>query len=164
MNNKITKIVAAIVVLIMALVFIFLVIPKKDKEESTNKISNISINGIKLGDTANKKMKQLVEDASFTYEYNNVGFDVDKNDKITLLYFLRYENTDEVYDITKAKVYYNKTRLTTVKDFDKILGEGKITKENNGYKTKVYTEDNLSLELFIKDDNIINIKIELNEQ
>lgn len=164
MNNKITKIVAAIVVLIMALAFIFLVIPKKDKEESTNKISNISINGIKLGDTATKKMKQLVEDASFTYEYKNVGFSVDKNDKITLLYFLRYENTDEVYDITKAKVYYKKTRLTTVKDFDKILGEGKITEKENGYKTKVYTEDNVSLELFIKDDNIINIKIELNEQ
>jgi len=152
--NKKTIIISLLLVLIFIITLVLILLPK----EKENKIANISINGIKINDKATKKMKNLVMDASFQYEYNNVGFSVDKEDKITEIIFHRTQSGDEIYSIKEADVLYKKEKLTTKDDFDKYLGRGETTKDD--YFTYItYKEDNLKLRLSIKDGELYNIEI-----
>ncbi len=158
-NNKNSIITLLFIIIILLITIIILIIPK-DKT-SNNMISNISINGIRIGKKANKRMKNLVMDASFKFEYKNVGFDVDDNDYITEIHFYRTQEGIDgpIYDIKKANILYKGNKLTTIKDFENILGKGKTSKDLF-FKIIEYKEDNLTLRLYIENNEIYNIEIE----
>lgn len=155
MNKKVVLLCAVLLIAFIDAIVV-LVSPKDEKY----KLSDISLNGIKLNDKATKKMKQVVEDASFAYEYDKVGFSVDENDKITEMVFYSYESTSEKYGINELKAYCGKKRLTTVEDFEEIFGEGEKI-EKGSYVTVNFSDDSANLSLTVKDGVIINIYLEL---
>ena len=132
-----------------------------EKHESQNMIGKISINGIKLNDIATQDMKNLLLDSRIPYEYNHVLFSIDDNDKITKIVFYSKSSKDYKYGIMDVQIECEKDRLTTVSDFNRVLGIGKeeIDEKNPLYKYIEYTEGDYRLKLTIYDNQIINVEI-----
>ena len=78
---------------------------------------------------------------------------------ITLFVLLFKEKKS--YGINEAKVKYKNKRLTTIKDFNSVLGNGKeeFSEISSSYKYIKYNEDNCELILTILNEKIININI-----
>ena len=158
MKNKV-YIIFLIVFLIVVGLGIIILFNNKNKEQ--NKISMISINNIRINQKATKKMKKIVLDADHLYEYNYVGFDVNKDGYIKKIVFYSFKSGEQFYGINDAKVKYKDKRLTTVEDFNSVLGKGeeKVDDKSPSYKYINYNEDNYELTLTLYNENIINIKI-----
>ena len=158
MKNKV-YIIFLIVFLIVVGLGIIILFNNKNKEQ--NKISMISINNIRINQKATKKMKKIVLDADHLYEYNYVGFDINNDGYIKKVVFYSFESGEQFYGINDAKVKYKDKRLTTVEDFNSVLGKGeeKVDDKSPSYKYINYNEDNYELTLTLYNENIINIKI-----
>ena len=158
MKNKV-YIIFLIVFLIVVGLGIIILFNNKNKEQ--NKISMISINNIRINQKATKKMQKKVLDADYLYEYNYVGFDINKDDYIKKVVFYSFKSGEQFYGINDAKVKYKDKRLRTVEDFNSVLGKGeeKVDDKSPSYKYIKYNEDNYELTLTLYNENIINIKI-----
>ena len=158
MKNKV-YIIFLIVFLIVVGLGIIILFNNKNKEQ--NKISMISINNIRINQKATKKMQKKVLDADHLYEYNYVGFDINKDGYIKKVVFYSFKSGEQFYGINDAKVKYKDKRLRTVEDFNSVLGKGeeKVDDRSPSYKYIKYNEDNYELTLTLYNENIINIKI-----
>ncbi len=124
-------------------------------KKETKELNNISFNGMKLGDKATEEiLKGIVMDGEYAYEFNNVGINIDKDQKII---YLRTTAANDIkgnpivkYDDFEIK-YKNKA-LKTVDDFKNVFGEGKTSKE--GSSILYSDEDGISLYIYLKDDKI----------
>jgi len=81
-------------------------------------------------------MKNLVLDAEHLYEYNYVGFDINNAGYIKKIVFYSFKSNEQYYGINDAKVKYKDKRLTTVEDFNSVLGKGeeKVDDRSPSYK------------------------------
>lgn len=158
MKNK-KYIIFLIILLVVAVLGIIIIFNNRNNLQ--NKISMISINNVRINQKAKEKMKNLVMDADFLYEYNNVGFSVDDDGYINKIVFYTSESKGRSYGINEAKVKYKNKRLTTVEDFNSVLGDGKeeFSENSSSYKYIKYNEDNYELILTIFNEKIINISI-----
>lgn len=132
------------------------------KESKTNEIKDISFNGMKLGDKATEKtLEGLVMDAPFKYEFNNVGFNVDSEQKIDYLRVTTYKDSDGnvTQGMDDIEIKHKNTRLKTVDDFKKLFGEGETSKDNQSilYEDK---ENEIVLYIHLNDDKITSIELE----
>jgi hypothetical protein len=121
----------------------------------------VSINGLRIDDKITNKMKNVVMDADFMYEYDDVGFSVDKNDLITTMRLITYTSVDKNYSIEDAEVIYNNVKLTKIEDFERFFGKGeeKIDKYDSSYKKIIYLEGNYKLEVPIHNDKVNGVSI-----
>lgn len=173
MKNKI--VIGVICVAISITIIIVSISAKKgniDKGNTVNineetKLNKISFNGIKIGDKIDKKMKNLVMDASFKYEYKNICIDTDKNEEINYLAFFTCTDAkgNKTHSIEEINIEYNNSKLKTISDFKKVLGsEEELEKDDdNKYYIKYYDND-LKLSLLIINDEIYNIVLERNDK
>ena len=78
---------------ILFVVMLFLVGCKAPKEDV------LSINGIYLGKKVSTDREYLLMDGSCSYMMENVGYNVDSNDRVEYMEFYRVENTagEEMY-------------------------------------------------------------------
>ena len=124
-----------------------------------NILNSISFNGIKIGDKIKDKMKNLVLDAEFKYEYDNIFIDVDKNNFID---YLAFHTSEDLYgnktkSLSNISIKSNNTELKDLSDFKSLLGD---TKQNNSnYYTIKYYDNDLELKLLIKNNEITNITL-----
>ena len=147
-----------VVIAIIVTVFAFIT---KDKKEDKIIISNITINGIKLGDKMAKSRRHLVMDYKYKYEDNDVYFELE-DDKVTALEFVTTESDGVIHGIADAKIFYKDTRLKTIEDFEKLLGAGKKTEEDE-YETIEYSDEEATLVITNYKDKFINVEIKLNK-
>ncbi len=134
--------------------------------DSSNGVSDVSINGMKLGNKASSRMKQIVMDGSFKYKFKNVGFDVDDDSKIIsmTLYSATYADGKVVYDLTTENIRYAGKRLKTIEDFKNAFGEGTLIETKYGNNELSFVDEKAILTLSIDEDNQINVYLEYLEQ
>ena len=161
MKKKIA--ITTIIIIVIALLITALVLlTKNNGKESINKIKSISINNLKIDDKSPKKTKNtIIDNANYPYEYNQVVFNTDNEDKIISLGFFTTTSGDKTYGIKESSIKYKNNVLNKVEDFNNILGEGKeeLDPETSKQKYIRYTEDNYDLILTVTEEAILNVEI-----
>lgn len=173
-------IITAILVIILGLIGIFCYLAANKNvndldtendifEEQENEItensnlSRISFNKMKIGDKADSKMLDgLVMDANYRYEYKDICFDVDGNDKINFLGFYTKSGISEVIvGIKDANIQYKGQSLITREDFENCFGEGEVSysEDDPEWVYITYNENGLELRLQIYKDELINVEL-----
>ena len=172
-------IISIFVVLIIATCVIVILTTQKPNKTGNNtltdnpvvvaddiKLDEISFNGIKIGDKVKDEMKNIVMDAPFKYSYERIHIDTDKEDNITYLGFHTltdsYGNvTQSLYDID---IEYEGKSLKTLDDFKEIFGEGKEFEREDDYYSIKYTDGNTELRLFVMNDKLYNLDLEVDKE
>lgn len=150
----------SIILVLIGIFFYFRFVSNADGNGEEG-ISQISFDGIKIGDAIQEKMKNLVMDASYLYMYNEIGINVDENDIINYLNF--YTIIDEV-TVEDANIKYKNDKLSTLDDFEKHFGKGErkdYDNDNNDENYIIeYKDGSYILELDIVDGELYNVCLE----
>ena len=128
------------------------------------KLDQISFNGIKIGDKVKEEMKNIVMDARrFKYEYEDIFINTDEEDNITYLGF--HTMTDTYGNVTQSlndvAIKYEDKSLKTLDDFKKEFGDGEEFERGKDYYSIRYTDGNLNLELYVHDEKLNSVDLEL---
>lgn len=141
--------------LVIGFTIIFMILVVGCSKDNKKEIKEISFNGMKLGDKATEEiLKGLVMDGEYAYEFNNVGINIDKEQKITYLRTTAANDIkgNPIVKFDDFEIKYKNTSLKTIEDFKKLFGEGKTSKEDNSILYE--EEDGISLYIYLKDDKI----------
>lgn len=186
MKNKKIIIVICIIILLLIIAFIYFAISEtntNDKDVNTinnvnientlskepnisedKSLSNLSFNGIKIGDKIEEKMKNLVLDAPYKYEYENICIDTyTQNDNIGYLAFFTSSDAEgnKSTSIENVNIRYNNNKLETISDFKENLGNGteseKETRESGEHYSIEYYDNDLELSVSIINNEIYNV-------
>ena len=169
-------IISILVVLIVATCVIVILATQKTNKPGSNtkadkpvivsddiKLDEISFNGIKIGDKVKDEMKNIVMDAPFKYSYERIHIDTDKEDNITYLGFHTLTDTygNVTQDLNDIEIEYEGKSLKTLDDFKEIFGEGKEFEREDDYYRIKYTDGNTELILFVYNDKLYNLDLEV---
>ena len=180
-NKKILTVICIIVILII-IALIYIAINKTNSDDTgvntvttentlstepnipeDKSLSDLSFNGIKIGDKLEEKMKNIVFDWVYLYQYEDIGINAHANDDI---YYLGFFGTTNIFDetgrhIENVNIAYNGNKLETVSDFKENFGDGTETEKETsefGEDYNIYYYDNdLELSLYIRNDRVINV-------
>ena len=130
----------------------------KNENYDNNKIAKISINGVKLFDDSSKLKGEMSPFGSYLNVEKNIQYDIDDNNRIIRIELLLYNDYGK-----EADILYNDKQLKTKKDFDTLLGKGKITKEYETTYVK-YRDGNLVLVVDFIKNKIDRVTIEKTER
>lgn len=153
--------------LIIFIFYIFFLVgcSKQNNIQGDNNLKKdtISLNGITFGEKATKKMlNNVVCDAPFSKEYNNVGFNVDENDIINYMYLSSKESYQmngkiEKYELKDMQIVFNNRRLNTEEDLINTFNENynptideNIEYESNDFILKISLKDGKFTNIIVK--------------
>lgn len=121
----------------------------------------LSINGMYLGKKAPADRDHLVMDASFTYMDNEVGYDVDGENRIEYMeyYTLSDPKDNMICDLSDIKVMYHGKQLVTTADFIACFGENYVPAEGEKYDSFTYEDDELIVTIDLYYGEVSNIKV-----
>ncbi len=121
----------------------------------------LSINGMYLGKKAPADRDHLVMDASFTYMDNEVGYDVDADDRIEYMEFYTLSNPDDgmVCNLSDIKVLYHGERLVTTADFIACFGENYVPATDEKYDSFTFEDDELIVTIDLIHNEVSNIEV-----
>lgn len=172
-NKKVIGLIFAIIILVIIIVICIAVNKGKNEEKNTintmnteknidkdKSLNKILFNGIKIGDPIQEEMKNLVLDAQYLYEYENICISVDVNDNINYLGFFTTTNArgEKTKSINDIDIKYNNNKLETITDFKENIGNGTETEKNDEGDYYInYYDDELELSIFVKNNEIYNI-------
>lgn len=176
MKKKIAITMAVIILLALVGAVCFLIVNKnngdsendvftksEDEIGQNGTLSDISFNKMKIGDKATKKMLDgLVLDWDQRYQYQNIYFDVDSNNKITCLAFYTITRTEgDGIGMEDANIKCQGKSLITIEDFQDCFGEGEVSclEEDPDWVFITYTENGLKLTLEIHEDVLKNVEL-----
>lgn len=162
MKNKIVITVVCVLIVILGIaIFYFLNRNNNDINSDENNVTedvsltDITFNGLRIGDKIDEQMKNLVLDALYyKYEYNNICIDTDDNDNIFYLGFFTSDIT-----VGDVNIEYDGSKLETISDFKDKFGNGLLEKSefnSEDYYIKYY-DDDLELSLFVRDNEVYNV-------
>lgn len=182
MKNKKILTVICIIVILVIIALIYIAINKTNSDDNDvntlntentlstepnipedKSLSDLSFNGIKIGDKLEEKMKNIVFDWVYLYQYEDIGINAHANDDI---YYLGFFGTTNIFDetgrhIENVNIAYNGNKLETVSDFKENFGDGTETEKETsefGEDYNIYYYDNdLELSLYIRNDRVINV-------
>ena len=183
MKNKKILTVICIIVILVIIALIYIAINKTNSDDNDvntlntentlstepnipedKSLSDLSFNGIKIGDKLEEKMKNIVFDWVYLYQYEDIGINAHANDDI---YYLGFFGTTNIFDetgrhIENVNIAYNGNKLETVSDFKENFGDGTVTdtvtnNESEEYYSIYYYDNDLELYLYIKNDRVINV-------
>lgn len=176
-NKKVVGIICAVAIIAIIIV-ICIAINKMNNDNKNaiaiNNVSNenniaenkslneLSFNGIKISDKIEEKMKNIVLDGPYSYQYENICIDTDINDNIDYLGFFTSSDAqgNKIKSIEDINIEYNNNKLETIADFKENLGNGTESNESSNKYYIRYYDNNLELSLFIINDEIYNVILE----
>lgn len=122
----------------------------------------LCINGMYMGKKTTEKMQNLVMDASFLYEYENVGFDVDQNDCVEFMCFsCTYNAKSEVTcGLSDIELIYHGKRLETTEDVIDCFGQNYVPAQDERYEFFTFEDDELNIEISLINGEFNGIKVE----
>ena len=183
MKNKKILTVICIIVILVIIALIYIAINKTNSDDNDvntlntentlstepnipedKSLSDLSFNGIKIGDKLEEEMKNLVLDAPYKYEYEKICINAHTNDDIYYLGFFCSHDAqgNTIKSIENVNIAYNGNKLETVSDFKENFGDGTVTdtvtnNESEEYYSIYYYDNDLELYLYIKNDRVINV-------
>ncbi len=122
----------------------------------------LSLNGVYIGKKTTEKMQNLVMDASFTYEYENVGFDIDGSECVESMEFHCIYNakSEVICGLSDIKLIYHGQRLKTTADIIACFGQNYIPVEGEKYESFTFEDDQLTIEISLLNGEFNGIKAE----
>lgn len=144
------------IVLVLAVFIIDLITPK---------LRDIAFNGIKIDEKIPEKMKKVVLDADFLYQYNDICINVDENERIVDLRFYEtstYVNGKETFNtISDEDIQCDEQKIESVEDLDRLFGKGKRSSDKY-FEIVTYKQDDYTLTVNVKGNHIIGICLKHN--
>ena len=121
----------------------------------------LSINGMYIGKKVSADRSVLVMDASFTYMDNEVGYDVDADERIEYMEFYTMRDTDcgMICDLSDIKFMYHGERLVTTEDFIACFGENYVHIPHKKYNSFTFEDDELIVTIELYHNEVSNIEV-----
>ena len=109
----------------------------------------LSINGIYLGKKVPADQDHMIMDDNCSYMENNVGYNVDSNDRVEYMVFYRVENTagEELYGLSNIKLFYHGEHLNTTEKVIACFGKDYVPVKDEPYETFTFEDDELIVEI-----------------